>query len=129
MNTSSNIERIEVAPSLFGFPQYLIGSKGLPTTDILPWLQTLRAETKTTNREIAEALGVSKRTVEGWFAGHLPSRLYMDLMPKLYALAYAQPGVRKKTASGKESRSTPSGARRPKKQTPKKGVTKKGGKR
>jgi DNA-binding transcriptional regulator YiaG len=51
--------------------------------DYAPGIKAIRAKTGMTTQQLAEAVGVSRRTVEGWEMGRMPSTLALRAMARL----------------------------------------------
>jgi len=51
--------------------------------DYAPGIKAIRAKTGMSTQELAEAVGVSRRTVEGWEMGRMPSTLALRAMSAL----------------------------------------------
>jgi DNA-binding transcriptional regulator YiaG len=51
--------------------------------DYAPGIKAIRAKTGMSTQQLAEAVGVSRRTVEGWEMGRMPSTLALRAMSAL----------------------------------------------
>jgi DNA-binding transcriptional regulator YiaG len=51
--------------------------------DYAPGIKALREKTGMTTQQLADAVGVSRRTVEGWESGRMPSTLALRALASL----------------------------------------------
>lgn len=92
---------VEVQPGLWGRMQYKVHGVSEAVVDIVPYLQRWREHHQWTAAQMAEVIGTSKRTVQGWFYGHRPADRLAGGICKL--LSSVQ-GVTKKKEAKRERR-------------------------
>lgn len=51
--------------------------------DYAPRIKAIRAKAGLSTQQLADELGVSRRTVEGWESGRMPSKLALRALAKL----------------------------------------------
>ena len=67
--------------SSYGVPVILADDGGV--MDYAPGIKAIRDKAGLTTQQLADAIGVSRRTVEGWESGRMPSTLALRAMASL----------------------------------------------
>lgn len=67
--------------SSYGVPVILADDGGV--MDYAPGIKAIRSKLSMTTQQLADACGVSRRTVEGWESGRLPSTLALRALASL----------------------------------------------
>lgn len=75
--------RVTTEHSSSSYGQPVILADGGEVMDYAPGIKAIRAKAGLTTRELADQCGVSRRTVEGWEMGRMPTVAALNVMASL----------------------------------------------
>lgn len=83
--------------SFYGVP-VILGDDG-DVMDYAPGIKLLRSKLNWDTQRLADTCGVSRRTVEGWESGRMPTAAALNVMAE--QLQALPPGLQKRSARGR----------------------------